>query len=128
MKRDMDLVRTLLIIIENADSPRFPKEITSSNFSDLDGYPSDQIKEHLILMEDGNLILRNTASDGSSLYQYLRMSWGGHEFLETVMNDNIWRETKSVASKLGSFSLDIMKDLAVGYLKQRAITLGIPIA
>lgn len=127
MKRDMDLVRKLLIVIEGAEGPQFPCPLTADYHLDLVGYAEDDIEEHLVLLVSGKLITRNVAPDRSSPKQYLRLAWEGHEFLEVVRNDSAWKHVKSGSSKIGSFGLGIMKDLAVGYLKQEAIKLGYPI-
>ncbi len=49
-----------------------------------------------------------------------RMTNQGHDYLEAVRNNTIWEKTKVGASVIGGATLNIMKDLAVAYLKQEA--------
>ena len=36
-----------------------------------------------------------------------------HEFLANIRQDTNWNKTKSIASKVGSFSLNVLKDISV---------------
>ena len=42
----------------------------------------------------------------------------GHEFLENIKSDNAWNKTKSIASKVGSYSLSTIKDISVGIISE----------
>lgn len=44
--------------------------------------------------------------------------------LFAVRDPDVWKETKSRASQVGGWTLDIVKELAKGYLKQKAQQLG----
>ena len=41
----------------------------------------------------------------------------GHEFLDSIRDPEVWRKTKEGANKIGSFGIDVIKDLAKGFLK-----------
>lgn len=126
MKRDMDLVRSLLLVIEASEDPKFPKVLTATHEASLNGYAADQIHEHLVLMAGGNLISRGFAPDGSSSHQFLRVAWAGYEFLEGVRDPEIWKKTKAGAAKVGAISFTLMLELAAGYAKAKAQALGLP--
>ncbi|MTW37801.1 DUF2513 domain-containing protein, partial [Streptococcus pneumoniae] len=36
-----------------------------------------------------------------------------HEFLANIRQDTKWNKTKSIASKVGSFSLNVLKDISI---------------
>ena len=42
------------------------------------------------------------------------MTYEGHEFLEKIRPDTIWRETKSILSKFGNFGLQTVSKIAEG--------------
>lgn len=41
------------------------------------------------------------------------------DFLDTIRDPSIWRETKAGAKKAGGFSLDLLKALAKGLVKKK---------
>ncbi len=49
----------------------------------------------------------------------LRITWDGHEYLDSVRDPDIWDKTKLGAEKVGGFSLDVMKALAKGLIKKK---------
>jgi hypothetical protein len=44
------------------------------------------------------------------------LTFYGHEFLENIKSDNTWNKTKSIASKVGSYSLNTLRDISVGVI------------
>lgn len=49
----------------------------------------------------------------------LRMTWQGHEFLDRIRDPQIWAKTKEGAKRVGSFSLDVLSDIARGIIKKK---------
>ena len=43
----------------------------------------------------------------------------GHDFLDSVRDPEIWNKTKAAAEGIGGWTLDMMKDLASGFLKTK---------
>ena len=41
-----------------------------------------------------------------------RLTYEGHEFLETIRPQSVWTKTVAVLKGVGSFGLEIMKDVA----------------
>jgi len=129
VKRDMDLIRALLLRIEEHDIVVY--------ISDLKGAPSlqdfedDVLIYHLDLMEEAGLINGKRTSGLSTVGPWIvqRLTWEGHEFLDTVRDPDIWKKTKNGASKAGSWSIGILKDIGTAYAKQKAQELlGISLA
>jgi hypothetical protein len=97
MKRDMDLVRAMLIFMSEND--------LSSNAewgAVLPGYTQDQILHHAHLMTQGGLIesVDMTYMD-SQLPMALPTSitWAGHDFLDAVTDDSLWAKAKDTVIK-----------------------------
>lgn len=56
---------------------------------------------------------------GSKAFANIRITWEGYDFLDSIRDDAIWRETKSEAKKFGAFSYDTLKALAKGLVKKK---------
>jgi hypothetical protein len=46
-----------------------------------------------------------------------KLTWSGHEFVDAVRDPVIWAKTRSGAKAAGGFTIDLLKDLAKGFLK-----------
>lgn len=55
-----------------------------------------------------------------------RITNQGYDYLAAIKNETIWGKTKSGSAKVGGVTLDMMKDIAIAYVKQEVSTkLGI---
>lgn len=102
MKRDMDLLRSILLKVEESDSPhgcqvRIP------------GYSYEQLYAHAKLAEDAHLIEAKFSLDLRN-FHVLRLTFAGHEFLDEVRNDTRWEKAKALAIKnTGTVTLEGVK-------------------
>lgn len=114
MKRDMDLVRDILVAIEG-DFLTFGGSNLHSRFGAL---PSVVI-EHIHLMEQAGLL--EVASRSLAGAVHVRgLTWEGHDFLDTVRDLEVWRRMKDGASKMGGWTFGLLKDLGTAHLKHVA--------
>jgi hypothetical protein len=112
MKRNWDLIRTILLKIE-ADWPsQGVRELESIYFPDQD---FSEIDWHFRLLNDGGFLL--TANNNYSFVHGI--SWRGFEFLDTIRDDEIWIKTKKTAIDLQNFSVETIKDIAKAYFKKK---------
>jgi len=115
MKRDMDLVRKLLLYLE--DTVDY-KPLRSSDIA-IGGYSDAQIGYHLRILADGGLIdVIDTNSMGSKTFGCFvkDITWKGHEFLDAVRDDGVWSHTMEKLKPLGSASLEVVKSVAIAYI------------
>jgi hypothetical protein len=122
MKREMDLIRQILLRLEAQEDP-------NSDFDyEFSGHSEEQVQYHLRLLYNGGFIQAHeiqslTATD----YTPEGLTWARHEFVDDIRNDTVWNKvkeaTKQVAGVGGTVSLGIMQELAKSYAKQ---LLGIP--
>lgn len=109
MKRDMDLIRQVLLSLEEG------------NFDwKIDGYSQEQVEYHVKLLEDVGFVTPYSyyPADGGSALLNLRMTWQGHEFLEAAKNISFWSKAKHVViTKTGSLSFDLLKEVLVQLAK-----------
>ena len=111
MKRDMELVRAILLAMEAHAAGFAPDTFT------IRGYDQEVIQHHVWLMEQGGLV---TASDvtvqGEAGPVALpgSITWAGHDFLDTVRNDNVWRKVKAELKDRGiSLPFSLLQALAI---------------
>jgi hypothetical protein len=118
MKRDIDLVRMLLIHLEEKPDDKMVKEL------ELDGYDKSNIKYHFILMDQAGLIrcerdVSSSTSDRVINVFPFSLTWQGHELLEASRNETTWEKAKSIVmTKSGAISVDVLKALLVSMAKE----------
>jgi len=108
MKRDMDLVRTILLQVEEkAGDPRGWVELA------IPGHPETEVSYHVMLLKEAGLLeAQNLSSSHGYEWKPKRLTWAGHEFVDAAKNDTIWNRTKeTVREKGGSITFDLLKNL-----------------
>ena len=117
MKRDMDLVRHLLLRIEATELHGFV------DFT-VDGYDAEEINYNLDLMLQAGLVNGNGSWSFGDPINYsvsIRgLTWEGHDFLEAVRPDSIWHKAEEVAQarglRLNELPFEVVKGLGVTLL------------
>lgn len=115
MKRDLDLIRSLLLEIEE-------KEDGSGQQVDVNGgdRSSREIVGHLFMLYEAGFIDARDASHMSARGILVRrVTWEGHEFLDSIRDPEIWKQTKASAGKVGGFTMDVLAQLAKGLIKKK---------
>lgn len=118
MKRDMDLIREILLKIEETENKRPIIDLCVENYSD------EEVSYHCKLLYEAGFVCdyKNTI-DGS--FGVGQMTWNGQEFLDTVKSDTIWNKTKETITKKGlPMGIDILKSVATSII-QSMITTGV---
>jgi Hypothetical protein (DUF2513) len=112
MKRDLDLIRTLLLEIEAHDDPTTTMTVRG------DGHTEIEVQYHLKLLRDAGYIVAVDHSSGSTLdYRPKSVTWHGHEFLDAARNDGIWRQVKVKLKDMGMDApLSVIEKLAIKYV------------
>lgn len=117
MKRDDDLIRSMMFEAEAADDWRLVETgailMNPSTEQHRRGY-------HAILLCDAGLF----AQVGKGVY---RLTNTGHDWVVAVRDDTIWKKTKEATAQVGGASLQLMGSIATGYIKQKLTELGIPL-
>lgn len=47
-----------------------------------------------------------------------RLTYAGHEFLDTIRDAEVWRRTKDAAGKMSGVSLQVMVEIGKAFAKQ----------
>jgi hypothetical protein len=104
MKRNMDLVRQILLMVEEEDG--YPNDCPS-----IDGVDENVIHYHCTILHEAGLIEAMDASNNMQPWYFIptRLTWAGHEFLDAARSDTIWRSAKTRVAKVGeSVSMETM--------------------
>lgn len=112
MKRDWDIIREILIRLEETAGTEYCLRLSS--------FPSERAQEisyHVELLMEAGLISGQMAKTlGPGPYDFLaeRLTWNGHELLDAIRSNTIWQKTKSsFVSKGLSMTFDLVKSVAV---------------
>lgn len=118
MKLNHDCVRAILLTIEDADFNELKRGIPSESLRErarLKDFSDDEILYNsMLLIDAGYLSGRNSKIDmaGNIMFELNGLTWSGHQFLDTVRDPKVWRETKKVANKFASVSLSFTERIA----------------
>src|SRR5207237_6844454 len=101
MQRNMDLVRTILMRIEESQSGGAePFEIA--------GFTPEQVGYHSHIMMEEGLIEGVDVTTGHSKGPEIMpraLTWKGHEFLDLARDQKRWNQAKILIGKVGSAPL-----------------------
>ena len=70
-------------------------------------YTADKLAEANFINAE---VSRNMGGNPNILINSL--TWSGHEFLDNIRDDNVWKNTKNIISKFSSVSLTLVSNIA----------------
>ena len=108
MKRDIDLVRKILLAIEASERP------LDSTLIRIGGYTHDNLTEHMRLMHEAGLIEGIAAYSIEHRLKWveLRLTWSGHDFIDAARNESVWSESLTVIrGQIGTVAFSVLKDV-----------------
>lgn len=120
-KRDMDLIRSILLDIENgkdwfettSDDTADALGIDGTGLSEAD---TERLEYHLTLLENGGFAEFTKTGEG---WIPERLTWKGHDFADSVRDEEVWRRTKEGANAAKGFTVDLLGALAKGFVKKQ---------
>lgn len=105
MKRDMELIRTVLLMAESGRQN-----------ADVVGYSEDQVKYHRALAIEAGLLKGQVLKDYQSMTEIPAavmvrdLTWGGHDFLDAIASDTNWAKVKDYLAAGGKqLTIDTIK-------------------
>ncbi|KVQ69935.1 DUF2513 domain-containing protein [Burkholderia territorii] len=120
MKRDMDLIRELMLKLEALPMRMGGIVVIAPDAEEIrvDGYSPEEVFYHLGLIKEASLI--NSAGSGRmGRIQFAGLTWAGHDFLDSVRSPDVWGKTKAVAAAAGGFTVDLLVTTAKTYLEAK---------
>lgn len=120
MKRDMDLIRSILLDVEER-KPAYESWDPKSFFEDKD---AAVVAEHMnLLISEGYLTgtVDYTPQSDSCFFSAIDLTWKGHEFLSLSREKHVWKVAKDKILDAGlAFSMPLLmeclKNVAKKYL------------
>ncbi len=118
MKLDYDLMRSILLTVEDKES--HPPGMRIRDISRILERPLNEVLYHLDLLCEKELL---KVTDYSSIYEkdyrIDRLTFSGHEYLNNIRDNTIWEKAKDQLSKVASSaSIEILGQIASSILKK----------
>lgn len=117
MKRDMDLIRKILLDFENGE--RWVKTLNAATCKAMNGDDDNVVSDdvaaanqyHMKLLREAELVDASPMGGGWLIES---MTWAGHDFLDSVRDETVWAKTKEITKSVGSVSFSSLKTIAEG--------------
>jgi hypothetical protein len=132
MKLDMDLLRELLIYVEEK-ATRVHSDLEGI---EIGGWSGEEITYHVVLAESDGLIKATIDSlpdeEDPELaqieYSVHRLTMRGHDFLGSVREPSNWEAVKSGTRKIGAVTVGAAVEFAKAYVKMKiTAATGVPL-
>jgi hypothetical protein len=124
MQRDMDLIREILVLINNDPKYDGTREFYYDTPEEFGIYNRsvEEVAYHIRLLIQANFI--DGAVNMAVPMQTIRaLTWQGHEFEANIRDSGIWTKTKEKVKDLPSISIKIIAAIAEAIIKQQ---IGLP--
>lgn len=98
MKRDMDLVRLILLKIEEE------YQVTAIYNLEIDGYCMESVAYHCQILHEAGLISAYNAQYADDQiwgFGVGSLTWEGHDFLDKIRDNSLWNKVKRTIAKKG---------------------------
>ena len=115
MERNWDTIREILTLVEKCTLP-----IDQVRLSNFPSERAGEISYHMTLLIEAGLVnghINQTLSSEPKDFIVQRLTWSGHEFLDAIRSESIWKKTKKKFVDEGiSMTFDLIKSVASGLI------------
>ena len=118
MKLNPDCIRDILLTVEEYTGySTFMRYPDKTEYELLKKYSEDEVFYHIDQSELSGLLTKVdwTMNPDCLIYD---LSPQGHKFLADIRSDTTWNKTKEISKKVGSSSLDALKQIASGVIAE----------
>lgn len=137
MRREMDLIRELMLKLESLDVR--PGSTVSFFPGDpkiaIEGRAREQIDAHLFMIGDEDFFQGSANGDIRMLsgqWMFSRLTPKGHDFIDSVRDPEVWKKTKGAAGAAGGWTLGLVVEVGKAVIKEtikeHLKKVGIPMA
>ncbi len=121
MKRDLELIRKIVLAIEDDPSGFAPGDLK------FEGYTDEQVGYHAYLLLDAGFAKGEDISsmDSDAPEGFISsLTWAGHEFADAARDETRWRKAAGIVQeKGGNVTIGVLTQLLVSLMKD---ALGLP--
>lgn len=115
MKLNIDCIRDLLnVLVDNLEANESFDLTELLKFKATSKYAVDELYNALWLLCDGDYVrgVVNQSVLGDYFAELANITMKGYEFAGTLKDETTWGKTKQALTKIGSYSLEIVKEIA----------------
>lgn len=118
MKLDYDLVREIMLTIENSENMQGPSEPELVAAGEKLDMSRDEVGYTLTRLHEANFITGKPLIADASYYFLIsgNLTHNGHQYLDNVRDSKIWKQTKNALSGLKSISLEVVSQTAAALI------------
>ena len=123
MKRDLDLIREIMLVLE--DKMEYGKNFQSTHLIEVmqdKTLSVEKLAYHLGLLVESDFLKAKEykyLSGEPTDYLINTITSQGQDFIDTIRQDTTWNKIKEKASSLGGFTLPLLVDIGTEYLKKQ---------
>jgi hypothetical protein len=102
-----------------AEKSKDPYELVDPKF---EGHNETEISYHIALLDDAGLLhAQDRSAIGVFRWSAGALTWAGHEFVEAIRDDSVWKEALTIAAKSGDGTVfEILNKALMQVLEKRA--------
>ena len=123
MKRDLDLIREIMLVLE--DKMEYDKKFQSAHLIEViqdKTLSAEKLAYHVGLLVENDFIkakeYRHQSGEPTD-YLINTITSQGQDFIDTIRQDITWNKIKEKASNIGGFTLSLLVDIGKEYLKKQ---------
>jgi len=117
VKRDMDLIRELLLRIESEPQLDGSHFTVFNNPADFGDHSQEEISYHVDLLFEAGFVKGSRTLDPAPAIS--KLTWEGHEFVDNIHDPGIWAGVKERIKGLPSVAITVVAELALAEMKKR---------
>ena len=123
MKRDLDLIREIMLVLE--DKMEYGKNFQSTHLIEVmqdKTLSVEKLAYHLGLLVESDFLKAKEykyLSGEPTNYLINTITSQGQDFIDTIREDTTWNKIKEKASSIGGFTLPLLVDIGTEYLKKQ---------
>ncbi|WP_186333635.1 DUF2513 domain-containing protein [Paenibacillus xylanexedens] len=120
MKLNKECIRNLLLAIE---SEPFGNSITKHDFKNNDFLKDHSFEEVVYTIQkliEAKYINAEILYAGDEIHNFFisSLTWDGHQFLDNIRDDGVWKKSKDIANKFSSISVSMLSNIASNVISQ----------
>jgi hypothetical protein len=97
VKRDMELIRMVMLAAEKSKDPN---DLVDPK---IEGHNETEISYHIALLDDAGMLHgQDRSAIGVFRWSAGALTWAGHEFVEAIRDETVWKEALAITAKAGN--------------------------
>ena len=119
MRRNMDLIRALMLRLEELPMEMGDARSIVVPDKQLDGIEASdaEMLHHLELLRDEGFLDCPSGDQPMLGITYMGLTWRGHDFTDSIRNEEVWGKTKAAANRAGGWTASLLTEIAKAIIK-----------